>query len=1331
MADSNTKEFIQYMNLEKVKSIDMPRYELHSSLRTYIKEFELQANFVGIENMDICTVQLGRFMPPVIKNWLPTLPSSVRQNWANVTEQMLLQFGRPADEEYREFKSNLKRCQQPKQESIKLHSAKWKHLLSLLPDNHISDAHQISLFTQSLHDRGLRATLTAYVELAKVTTVQEVITKAIDFEHKARLNDNTDEQAHFSGSHTQSTMDDPMEVDYVNSSNSYKDKSTKRPFRNSKKSFNSKPRSRFPPDPVPRLYNKQGHPVCGHCFGEHRNYECPTQASSVHQTDTIEHPEDDSGLMELGSPVPLNHIRATSMHAIRTTQHDSFTPTTKIVIGDHTIHALWDTGSAITAMDYDTCVTLQLTIDNNQIISYTDVNNRTAQTMGITKLNLFGYETKFHGIRGLARQAIIGWDFMCRFQVNMNTKLKMFTLQTDNHLINLHYETTATRRCNIQLTDSQDARIQDVLQEFKELLRKDSDKPSVTTKMEFTIDTGDHPPIYIRPRHYHPDIQSKIDAKLSELERNGIVSKVNFTDWGFPVTAVPKPNGSLRICGNYVKLNAITKTIKYPFINLHHALQSLGNAKYFSKIDLLSGYFQIPIAAADKPKSALVTPNSTYVFNTMAMGMKNAPAHFQLLMDQVLGDMRYRTAIAYQDDTILFSDTFDNHVLQLRKLLTRLREANLTINIEKCQFGLNQINFLGFIVSDQGVHADMDKVTPITNLRAPTNIKEVERLLGMAGVYSKFISKYQVMVEPIRRLKIKDVPFAWESEQEHAFQELKRSLAALPYLKQPNFKLPFELHCDAATSAGIAVILCQRYDDTPYPLSFASRSVTKFEKNYSIRELEALAIIFGVKKFRMYLECNQFTVFTDHSSLQWLLNTDADKQPRLWRWCLFLQAYDFKVIYIPGKVNHAADTLSRAAIHAIVSHHPDIDWAKEQRLDPMLRPYFNNTNVKYSKHKVVDGILYKVENKQHKTIATDMYIMVPSHLVANLISKHHDSKFAGHGGIAKTKASLVKAHLYWTNMTHDINAYIQKCQICQRIKGHVATKHNMTTTHGTAPFIKVAIDYFGPLPTSSAGHQYVLVVIDTFTKYVELYPTRSTASQELASIMYTQFILRHGVPNEIMCDNGNSLGSQFTQQVARYVDINIVYTPPYHPSSNGIVERFMKTLRTMILSYTDINQISTRWSSNLRIIRFVYNNMYHHSIKTSPFELVHGRTARTPLSTIIPEKLPDSYNEQDTPESHFAKQLQIKLQVTFEHVHKHLEKIYDNQKLTPQFEINDKVYIFNNRISTRNNPRKLQVDWIGPCTIQKVLSTTRYDVINDATGQKHKNTHVSFLKPSH
>ncbi|KAG1136672.1 hypothetical protein G6F37_012203 [Rhizopus arrhizus] len=198
------------------------------------------------------------------------------------------------------------------------------------------------------------------------------------------------------------------------------------------------------------------------------------------------------------------------------------------------------------------------------------------------------------------------------------------------------------------------------------------------------------------------------------------------------------------------------------------------------------------------------------------------------------------------------------------------------------------------MISAEGIQGNPDKLKPIVNYPAPTNLKELERFLGMAGVYQRFISQYQIKTEPLRLLKKKDQAYIWTSAQETAFQQIKSDLCLLPTLKQPNFAITFELHCDAATKAGIAVILCQRHEDNPYPLAFASRSLSPAEKNYSVQELECLAVVFGIKKFRQFLECGFFLVFTDHSSLQWVLNTKEDKQARIWRWCMFLQAYDFQ-----------------------------------------------------------------------------------------------------------------------------------------------------------------------------------------------------------------------------------------------------------------------------------------------------------------------------------------------------------------------------------------------------------------------------------------------------
>lgn len=367
--------------------------------------------------------------------------------------------------------------------------------------------------------------------------------------------------------------------------------------------------------------------------------------------------------------------------------------------------------------------------------------------------------------------------------------------------------------------------------------------------VKFTIDTGNNPPSYQAPRHYHPDIQKPIDAKFEELIKNGIVSKVIFTEWGSPVTVAKKPDGSIRLCGNYIKINAITNTIKYPFVNLHHALQSLGSARIFTKINLASGYYQIPILESDKLKTTLVTTQGSYQFNVMPFGLKNAPAFFQALMDKTLGHLRFKCAIAYLDDIIIYSTDWKSHVIDLEQVLQKLQNANLSINIKKCAFALTSIEFLGFIVSQNGVEANPEKVKPILQVPAPTNLKELERFLGMTGVYQKFISSYQVIVEPLRRLKKKNTPFVWGPDQKKAFKIFIDHLCKLPYLKQPNFSKQFELHCDAATTAGIGVMLCQRHEGQPYPLGFASRALDIHEQRYSVRE-----IFWGMKKFRIYLE---------------------------------------------------------------------------------------------------------------------------------------------------------------------------------------------------------------------------------------------------------------------------------------------------------------------------------------------------------------------------------------------------------------------------------------------------------------------------------------------
>ncbi|KAG1340890.1 hypothetical protein G6F62_005262 [Rhizopus arrhizus] len=579
---------------------------------------------------------------------------------------------------------------------------------------------------------------------------------------------------------------------------------------------------------------------------------------------------------------------------------------------------------------------------------------------------------------------------------------------------------------------------------------------------------------------------------------------------------------------------------------MHYLLHSLGQAKIFSKLDLAQGYFRIPIKQEHKEKTVLATVNGTYVFTVTPRGMKNAPAAFQSLMDKVLGSFHYSFAFAYQDDIIVYSRTVEEHKQHLCQVLTQLEAANLSIKLSKSQFILDSVEYLGFTVSEHGVSASSDKIKPILNYQALTNLTELDHFLGMMGVYQRFISQHQLKTEPLRRLKKKNTPFVWNKEQEQAFRTLKQDLCLLPTLKQPDFSRPFELHTDAATSAGIAVILY-------------------------------------------------------HSSLQWLQNVKEDFSSRIWRWTMFLQNYQFEIIHVPDKANSAADALSRHSMVPAIQVVQEtfaathINWAQAQDDDPVLSDIKQHLN-EHSAYVVINNILYRSFSQKGSIHHSDLFLVVPNHF-----------------GSKKTKAKTKQQLLWWSNMDEDIQQYCKSCDLCQRIKGGKHHDYNLSSTSKNFPFLRVALDFFGPLPATVHQNKYVLVVIDCFSRYVERYPVISTTQEELVKTLFNRFILRHGVPQEILTDGGPPFNPMFFTQLTTMLGSQNLFASPYHPQSNGTAERFMATLRRMILTYTDQVVIKNEWDQHLRIIQFVYNSTVHEGTGYVPFYLVHGRHPKFPL----------------------------------------------------------------------------------------------------------------------
>lgn len=433
--------------------------------------------------------------------------------------------------------------------------------------------------------------------------------------------------------------------------------------------------------------------------------------------------------------------------------------------------------------------------------------------------------------------------------------------------------------------------VKGVLAEFPNVIAVNPKKPRITHLIEFQVEVTSDKSIFVPPRRMHPDKQSLVDAEVEEMRQNGIVSPVKFPEWGFPANVAKKFDGSSRLVTDFRKLNEVTRTVQFNPVNMHDALQSLAQAKYFSTIDLASGYWQIPIAPESRKYTAVTCRAGVFAYNVVPFGFKNAPAIFQNLMTQVLGLLLWNCAVCYMDDIIVFSPDKKQHVEDIRQVFQRLDTANLSIKLTKCFFFKSQVNFFGFVISKNGVSANPEKIKPILEMPPPGDIKGLESLLGFLGVYQRFIRAYAVKTEPIHRLKKAGQPFVWGSDQQNAFSELKNDVANLPNLQQPDFNRPFELLSEAASKQGNAVILCQRVDttDISMPISFASRSLSPAEKNYSVQEIEALAVYWGIRKFRAYLECRKFTVFSDHSSLEWFLQTKEEKQGRLARWAVELQ----------------------------------------------------------------------------------------------------------------------------------------------------------------------------------------------------------------------------------------------------------------------------------------------------------------------------------------------------------------------------------------------------------------------------------------------------------
>ena len=420
------------------------------------------------------------------------------------------------------------------------------------------------------------------------------------------------------------------------------------------------------------------------------------------------------------------------------------------------------------------------------------------------------------------------------------------------------------------------------------------------------IDTGNEKPIHNPPNRVAFNQREYIQQQVQEMIDNKIIQPLT-SPWSSRIVLVKKKDGKLRFCVDYRGLNRITKKDVYPLPRMDDSLSMLKRGKFFTTLDFFAGYWQIPLAADAKEKTAFITDTGLYEFNVMPFGLCNAPATFQRFMDATLAGLKWKNLVVYMDDIIIFSENFEEHVKDLDEVLTRLGNANITLNINKCEFFKEKIHYLGHVVSAAGVEPSQEKVRALIKKKSPTNVKELLNWLGICSFYRSFIPNFARLCAPLYALTHEKVKFNWTEKEEKIIDELKQYLATEPILSHPNFDYPFILRTDASID-GLGGTLSQIVNSEEKVIQYISRSLQPNEKNWNIQQLEALAKIWACENVRPYIIGSKVLIKTDHKSLEWLKQS---KIPRLVRWACRLEEFHYEIEYQPGKYNKCADALSR------------------------------------------------------------------------------------------------------------------------------------------------------------------------------------------------------------------------------------------------------------------------------------------------------------------------------------------------------------------------------------------------------------------------------------
>ena len=812
-------------------------------------------------------------------------------------------------------------------------------------------------------------------------------------------------------------------------------------------------------------------------------------------------------------------------------------------------------------------------------------------------------------------------------------------------------------------------------------------------------------PHYSRNYRMSKEQLTTVEEEVLKMLENGVIEecKPNSSSkgWNSPILLVPKKDGSWRFCIDFRKLNAATWKVNAPLPRISELLEEAAGAKIFSKMDLASGYWQIPVSKQSRGFLAFESGKRQYQFKVMPFGISNAPAIFQRLIDSLVGDIP--GVSGYIDDIVIYSKDRASHLKAIEEVFKRLKRFRLKANVRKCEFCLPSVEAFGFTISAGKVTPSEKRAEALARLVKPENEKQVQKFLGMANYYRGLIGHFADHEEPLRKFcKTAE----WTPDCDKAYDALVRKLGELPAV-YPNYleNTTLEVHTDASNVAVAGVLMQKRRDNTTYPVAFFSRILKEpAERNYSATEKELLAVHNSLMYFRHYIGAKKVLVKTDHRPLLGILQTKESPFGARWSRRIFqLAEFNYEVQYVEGTRNVVPDYLSRM-VHVI-----RVEWeslAEMQRLDREVVKIRDS----HPDALLEAGIVYVVGEDGA------LQVVLPRALQREAMAEAHGE---GHFGLKKS-LHRVRQNFFWPGMAKDVEQFVHDCGTC-------AVKQTGRRPVGELQHIEkggvwesLAMDHFGPFRVGTNDKKaWVILVVDLFTKYAEAKLVSDVGSAHVV-LFLQEIFARHGYPKSVLTDNGAAFVSEAVRQVYENGGVKGKHSTPYNPQGNGVVERLVRTIKEGMRSVT---QSELQAGATLLQVVHAYNSSVHASTGFAPFYLMYHRHRLGPLASAIQPTSSTTLRQLVENGKKIAREATrlAKDQITQA---ERAQDAYLEKKhavLKEQFQIGDRVWIRDPRTSRTFEPEFKNLARI------VALPSKNYCAVRDEQTQKDRLVNVRHL----